>query len=277
MRDHLGLEKDTLLEEFVGQRALRLRGDQGDPRHRRRLVIQLPMLDQEMVVLSDGLPVLLGLGLTLDQRGEESTLDVARRGRAERIGLGDGKLLLGRAGDAALARAAVVNVVLILQGLPKLLLAAEEFDLARVVYLPTTVPHPRSVLAILLPDRLVNVVHRKPARRNMDIRFHHDLGSAGLLRLPLHHALGVIEQLGQAVVVTDHVVPDDRVHSRVHRQLRLLQEIGPPAGLARVGQTAVPGDMQLGLANPALCFQIAGMQEAAVSSSVAPATFGGKF
>src|ERR1700687_3133972 len=115
-----------------------------------------------MVVLSDGLPGLLSLRLALDQREEESALDVARGGRAERIGLGDGKLLLGRAGDAALARAAVVKVVLILQGLPKLLLAAQEFDLARIVHLPFTAPHPRSVLAILLPDHLVDVIHRKP-------------------------------------------------------------------------------------------------------------------
>src|SRR5438105_15905177 len=126
MREHFGLEKDTLLEEFVGQRVQRLRGDQGDPRHWRRLVIQLPMLDQETVVLSDGLPCLLSLRLALDQRGEESTLDVARGGRAERVGLGDGKLLLGRAGDATLAPAAVVKVVPIHQWLPRLLLAAQE-------------------------------------------------------------------------------------------------------------------------------------------------------
>src|SRR5271165_1958855 len=132
------------------------------------------MLDQEMVVLSDGRPCLLGLRLALDQRGEEAALDVARGGRAERIGLGDGKLLLGRAGDAALAGAAVVNVVLILQGLPKLLLSAQELDFARVVHLPMTVPHPWSVLAILLPDHLVNVVHPKPVWRNMDIRINHD-------------------------------------------------------------------------------------------------------
>src|SRR5271157_770588 len=195
---------------------------------------------QEMVVLSDGRPGLLGLRLALDQRGEESALDVARGGPAERIGLGDGKLLLGRTGDAALARAAVVNVVLILQGLPKLLLSAQELDFARVVHLPMAVPHPRSVLAILLPNHLVNVVHRKAARRNMDICFNHDLGPAGLPRLPFRHPLGVIEQLGQAGVVTDHVVPCDRVHSRVHRQFRLLQEIGSPARLARVGQPALP-------------------------------------
>src|SRR5579859_8083198 len=127
------------------------------------------MLDQEMVVLSDGRPRLLSLRLALDQRGEESALDVARGGRAERIGLCDGKLLLGRAGDAALAMAAVVNVVFIHQGLPKLLLAAQEFDLARVAHLPMTVPYPRSVLAVLLPDHFVNVVHRKPVRRNVDI------------------------------------------------------------------------------------------------------------
>jgi hypothetical protein len=84
------------------------------------------MLDQKMVVLSDGRPGLLGLRLALDQRGEESTLDVAGGGRTERVGLGDGKLLLGRAGDAALARAAVVKVVLILERLPRLLLAAQE-------------------------------------------------------------------------------------------------------------------------------------------------------
>src|SRR6266851_4128345 len=106
------------------------------------------MLHQEMVVLNDGLPGLLSLRLALDQRGEESTLDVARRGRAERIGLGDRKLLLGRAGDAALARAAMAKVVLILQWLPRLLLAAQEFDLARVFHLPITAPHPRSVLAV---------------------------------------------------------------------------------------------------------------------------------
>src|SRR5258708_18525499 len=109
------------------------------------------MFDQEMVVLSDCLPGPLSVRLALDQLGEESALDVARGRRAERIGLGDGKLLLGRAGDAALARAAVVKVVFILQGLPKLLLAAQEFDLARVVHLPMTVPHPRPVLAIFLP------------------------------------------------------------------------------------------------------------------------------
>ena len=89
----------------------------------------------------------------------------------------------------------MVNVVLILQGLPKLLLAAQEFDLARVVHLPVTVPHPRSVLAVLLPDHLANVVHSKPARRNMDIGINHDFGPAGLPRLPLRHPLGVIEQL----------------------------------------------------------------------------------
>src|SRR6202040_4296371 len=122
-------------------------------------VIQLPMLDQEMVVLSDGLPGLLSLRFVLDQRGEESTLDVARGCRAERIGLGDGKLLLGRTGDAELAMAPWVNVVLIHQGLPKPFLAAQEFDLARVVHLPFTVPQPRSVLAVLLPNCRVNVVH----------------------------------------------------------------------------------------------------------------------
>src|ERR1700747_2497257 len=122
------------------------------------------MLDQEMVVLSDGLPGLLSLRLALDQRAEESTLNVARGCRGERIGLGDGKLLLGGTGDAELAMAAVVNVVLIHQGLPKLFLAAQEFDLARVVHLPFTIPQPRSVLAVLLPDRLVNVVHAKPVR-----------------------------------------------------------------------------------------------------------------
>src|SRR6202008_840670 len=152
----------------VGQWVLRFRRNQSDPRRRRRLVIQLLMLDQEMVVLSDGRPSLLGLRLAPDQRGEESALDVSRWGRGERVALGDGKLLLGRAGDAALAPAAVVNVVLIHQGLPKLLLAAQEFDLARVLHLPITVPHARSVLAVLLPDHLVNVVHPKPARRNMD-------------------------------------------------------------------------------------------------------------
>src|SRR5260370_10461463 len=152
------------------------------------------MLDQEMVVLSDGLPGLLSLRLALDQRGEESTLDVARGGRTERIGLGDGKLLPGRAGDAALARATVVKVVLILQELPRLLLAAQEFDLARVVHLPFTVPHPRSVLAVLLPDHLVNVVHPKPVRWNMNIGLNHELASAPLLRLPLRHPLGVIRQ-----------------------------------------------------------------------------------
>jgi hypothetical protein len=68
VREHFGFEKDTLLEEFVGQRVVRLCGDQGDPRRRLCLVIQLPMLDQEMVVLSDGLPGLLSLRLALDQR-----------------------------------------------------------------------------------------------------------------------------------------------------------------------------------------------------------------
>ena len=68
VREHFGLEEDTLLEEFVGQRVVRVCGDQGDPRHRRRLVIQLPMLDQEMVVLSDGRPGLLSLRLAVDQR-----------------------------------------------------------------------------------------------------------------------------------------------------------------------------------------------------------------
>src|SRR5208337_5426229 len=154
------------------------------------------MLDQEMIVLSNGRPGFPGLRLALDQPMEESALDVARGGRAERISLGDGKLLLGRAGDTELAMAAVVNVVLIHQGLPKLLLAAQEFDLARVAHLPFTVPYPRSVLAILLPDCLVNVVHPKAVRRDMDIRINHDLGPAGLPRLPLRHALGVIEQLG---------------------------------------------------------------------------------
>ena len=154
------------------------------------------MLDQEMVVLSDGRPGLPGLRVALDQRGEESALDVARGGRAESIGLGDGKLLLGRAGDAALARAAVVKVILIHQWLPKLLLSAQELDFARVVHLPMTVPYPRSVLAVLLPDRLVHVIHPKAARRDMDIGINHDLGPAGLARLPLHHSLGVIEQLG---------------------------------------------------------------------------------
>ncbi len=68
VREHFGLEEDALLEEFVGQRVPRLRGDQGDPRRRLCLVIQLPMLDQEMVVLSDGRPGLPGLRLAVDQR-----------------------------------------------------------------------------------------------------------------------------------------------------------------------------------------------------------------
>src|SRR5208283_4038895 len=113
------------------------------------------MLDRKIVVLSDGGPGLLSFRLAVDQRGEESALDVARGGRAKRVGLGDGELLLGRAGDAAFAWAAVVKVVLIHQGLPKLLLSAQEFDIARVFDLPMTVPHTRSVLAILLPDHLV--------------------------------------------------------------------------------------------------------------------------
>src|SRR5258706_15964082 len=79
------------------------------------------------------------------------------------------------------------------------------------------------------------------------LAINHDFGTAGLPRLPLRHPLGVIEQLCEAVVVTDHVVPDDPVHSRVHSQLHLLQEIGPPARLARVGQSAIPGDSQVGL------------------------------
>src|SRR5271157_6445399 len=112
------------------------------------------MLDQEMVVLSDGRPGLLSFRLVLDQRGEESTLDVARGGRAEHIGFSNGELLFRRAGDAALARATVVKVVLILQGLPRLFLAAQEFDLARVIHLPMTVPHARSVFAVFLPDHL---------------------------------------------------------------------------------------------------------------------------
>src|SRR5208282_2426623 len=141
-----GLEKNALLEEFISQRVVRLCGDQGDPRRRLCLVIQFPMLGQEMVVLSDGRPSLLALRLAVDQGGEESALDVARGGRAERISLGDGKLLLGRAGNATLARAAMVEIVLIHQGLPRLLLAIQEFDLACVVDLPMTVPHPGSVL-----------------------------------------------------------------------------------------------------------------------------------
>src|SRR5215470_6680051 len=110
------------------------------------------MLDQEPVVLGDGRPRLLGFRLALDQRREESAFDVARSGRTERIGLADGKFLVRRAGDAALARAAVVKIVLIHQWLPKLLLADQEFNLARVVHLPFTVPHSRSVLAVFLPD-----------------------------------------------------------------------------------------------------------------------------
>ena len=66
MREHFGLEEDALLEEFVGQRVQRLCGDQGDPRRWCRLVIQFPMLDQEVIVLSDGRPGLLGLRLALD-------------------------------------------------------------------------------------------------------------------------------------------------------------------------------------------------------------------
>src|SRR5215468_972955 len=114
-----------------------------------------------MVVLRDGRPGLLGFGLTLNQSCEESALDVARGGRAERVGFGDGKLLLSWAGETALARAAVIEIVFILQGLPKLLLTAQEFYLARIAYLPTTVPYPRSVLAVLLPDQLVDVIQRK--------------------------------------------------------------------------------------------------------------------
>src|ERR1035438_4821275 len=150
------------------------------------------MLDQEMVVLSDGRPGILGLWLAFNQRIEESALDVARGGRAERIGLGDRKLLFSRAGDAALARAAVVKIILILQRLPKLLLAAQEFNVACIIQLPMTVPHPWSVLAVLLPDRLVNLVHPKPVRGNMDIGINHHLGPAGLPRPPLRHALRVI-------------------------------------------------------------------------------------
>ena len=111
------------------------------------------MLDQEMIVLSDRRPRFPGLRLALDQPIKKSALDIARGGRAERVGLGDGKLLLGWARDTQLAMAAVVNVVLIHQGLPELLLAAQEFNLARVAHPPFTVPNPRSVLAILLPDQ----------------------------------------------------------------------------------------------------------------------------
>jgi hypothetical protein len=42
--EHFGLEQDALLEEFVGQCVPRLHGDQGDPRHRCRLVIEFLML-----------------------------------------------------------------------------------------------------------------------------------------------------------------------------------------------------------------------------------------
>jgi hypothetical protein len=59
-----------------------------------------------------------------------------------------------------------------------------EWRSARVVHLPFTVPHPRSVLAVLFPDHLVHVVHRKPVLRNMDIRFNYDLGPAGVACLP---------------------------------------------------------------------------------------------
>jgi len=86
----------------------------------------------------------------------------------------------------------------------------------------------------------------------MNIGINHDLGPAGLPRLPLRHPLGVIEQLGQAVVVTDHVVLNDRVHSRVHRQLRLLQEISPPAGLPCVSQPAIPENLQIGFGRAGL-------------------------
>jgi hypothetical protein len=150
MREHFRLEENALLEEFIGQLVVRLCREQRDPRRRLRLVIQLPMLDQEMVVLGDRRPGFPGLRLALDQRAEESALDVARGRRAKRIGLCDGELLFGRAGDAALAGAAVVKVVLILQGLPKLLLAVQEFDFARVARLPMTRecpcrPPPRSL------------------------------------------------------------------------------------------------------------------------------------
>ena len=50
-----------------------------------------------------------------------------------------------------------------------------------------------------------------------------------------------------ARAVTDHVVQQDRVHSGVHRQLCLLYEIGAPAGLVRVGQPAISGDVQVDL------------------------------
>jgi len=89
-------------------------GDQCDLSHRHYLVIQVSMFDQETVVLSNGCPGLVRLWLAVNQRCEESALDVARGGRAERVGLGDGKFLLGWARDTALARAAVVEIVLIL-------------------------------------------------------------------------------------------------------------------------------------------------------------------
>ena len=47
VRGHFGLEKDALLEEFVRQRVVRLRGEQGDPRHWLCLMIQILVLGQE--------------------------------------------------------------------------------------------------------------------------------------------------------------------------------------------------------------------------------------
>src|SRR5215468_6467538 len=124
VRKHFGLEKNALLKEFVGYGAIRLSRNHGDRCCRLSLVIQFLMLGQEAIILSDGRPSLLGIWFAHDQSCEESALDVARGGRAERVGLGNRKLLLGWARDAALARAAVVQIVLIFQGLPSLLLAA---------------------------------------------------------------------------------------------------------------------------------------------------------
>src|SRR5579863_5167187 len=107
------------------------------------------MLNQEMVVLSDGRPGVPSLWLVLDQPIEKSALDVARGGRTECVGFGNGELLFGRTGNAALAWAAVVKIVLIHQWLPKLLFTGQEFDLPHVVHLPFTTPYARSVFAVL--------------------------------------------------------------------------------------------------------------------------------
>src|SRR5262249_31334497 len=117
--------------------------------------------NQEMVVLSDGCPGLLGFWLSFNQGSEKSALDVARGGRAERGGFGDRKLLLGWVGDAPLAGAAVIEIVLIRQGVPKLLLSAQGLVRPRFSHLPMTVPYTGCVLAVLLPDQLVDVIHRK--------------------------------------------------------------------------------------------------------------------